>query len=137
MTEEKNILKAIKKSGHTTEEALQLLKDAGFFTEKYKVLEEEEAAKKKKEAEAEEEEEEEEAEEETTPEPKPPKEPEKPKDSNEKILAEISELKKTLTELKTKGIPLKKPSKGEKMKELDLPDGVNVTEKHNKFEVMI
>ena len=136
MTEEKNLLKAIKAAGLTHAEVLELLTEQGILNSESITVEEEEIAKQKAKEEAEkkkleesEEEEDEEEEEEEEKEETPGKE--------DLILEEIKKLKKEVKTLRTKGIPLKTPSAGTKTDKDKLPDEVNPSIKKNKFEAMI
>ena len=133
MTEEKNLLKAIKAAGLTHAEILDILTKQGILSGDSIIVEEEEIAKQKAKEEAEkkklEEPEEEEEEEEEEVEKTPGKE--------DLILEEIMKLKKEVKTLRTKGIPLKTPSKGVETDKDKLPDEVNPSIKKNKFEAMV
>ena len=135
MTEEKNLLKAIKAANLTHAEVLEFLTKQGILSGDSIIVEEEEIAKQKAKEEAEKkkleesEEEEEEDEEEEEKEEIPGKE--------DLILKEIMKLKNEVKTLRTKGIPLKTPSTGTKTDKDKLPDEVNPSIKKNKFEAMI
>lgn len=133
--EEKNLLKAIKAAGKTHAEILEYLTEQGILKGDTIIVEEEEIAKKKAKEEAEKKKLEE-AEEEEEDEEEEEKE-EIPDETNKIILEEIQKMKKELKKLRTKGIPLKTPSKGVETDAEHLPEGTEPRIKKNKFEAMI
>jgi len=134
----KNLLKAIKAAGYSHAEILEILEKQGILGEDKLMTEEEKLAVQKEKKEKEQKEEESTSEDSTESEEEEEEIDVPPADKNEIVLKEILKIKNEIKELRTKGIPLKTPSKGRSVDGEDLPEGAipePITK--NKFEVRI